>query len=547
MSRPAFRSITFSCAVFLLVLVLTGCNFPGASTAAPEPTEPPLPGPTEIIETPVPVVLDLCTLLTDEEVQEAVGAAVESSSDMGVANCTYTTVGGDVSLSVNVSAAQGIEAKTLNMVGVQLILLFAGDPSALESLNELNENAESMSVWEVVLATIQFQEDLGAEVSSVEELGAQARWIWNPGGYGTLMIVDDQTYLSFTMIGFEPEAGRQTAIDLEPLAKERLPVAFTVSTSGEFGGGFQFEMSDEEPTAEPTLPQPTPTPSGPPAVWVTNNTGGTISHIDPATNQVVNTIWLKKGLVDIVASHDYLFVANSDESSVVWIDPVTESVHMELPIDIGTHLKLDIDPSYLYVTGPRWGQLQIRDRTTGDLIEEFVYANCWDVAASEYGIWFPTGGEQESVVHLDPATRREVSQFTPGGGGVSYVKFYEGYYWLGIHGEPHKVLKVDPQTYELVAEFSVETSQYMSAMGVGESAVWVGFSEGMLIKIDPQSGQELQRVNITTNPVGIAAGYGSVWTTHIADHVVTRLDSETLQLITTIPVGQNPFGIALRH
>jgi YVTN family beta-propeller protein len=545
MPRSILQKIIFGCATFLLVLMLVGCNFPGAPIAAPEPTEPPPPSPTEIIETPTPVVLDLCTLLTDEEVQQAVGAAVESSSDMGVANCTYSAVGSDVPLSVGVSAAQGIEAKTLNMVGIQLILLFASDPSAFESLNELNENAESMSVWEVIEATIQFQDDLGAEVSPVEELGAQARWIWNPTGYGTLMIVEDQTYLSFTMTGFEPEAGRQTAIALAPLAKDRLPVAFTVSTSGEFGGGFQFEMSEEMPTVEVAFPQPTPIPSGPPAVWVTNNTGGTISHIDPATNQVVNTIWLKKGLVDIVASHDYLFVANSDESSVVWIDPVSETVSMEVPIDIGTHLKLDVDPSYLYVTGPRWGQVQIRDRITGDLIEEFVYTNCWDIAVSEYGIWFPTGAEQESVVHLDLTTRREVNQFTPGGGGVSYVKFYEGYYWLGIHGEPHKVLKVDPQTYELVAELSVETSQYMSALGVGEGAVWAGFSEGMLIKVDPESGQELQRVNITTNPVGIAAGYGSVWTTHIADHFVSRLDSETLQLIATITVGENPFGIAL--
>ena len=220
MIRPIFRSLYLPCTI--LLLLISGCNFPGVAAPTELPTEPPAPTATEILETPTPVVLDLCTLLTDEEAQQAMGAAVESSADMGVANCTYATIGTDLPQSVSVSSAQGMEAKTLNLVGVQLILAFAPDQSALGALTELVDNAENLSVWEIVKGTIDFQEDLGSQVSPVEELGSQALWVWNPAEYGTLMIVEGETYLSFNVFGFDGEEARRIAVSLAPIAQQAI-------------------------------------------------------------------------------------------------------------------------------------------------------------------------------------------------------------------------------------------------------------------------------------------------------------------------------------
>ncbi len=535
MSRPIYRFFYLACGFFLLLL--SGCNFPG--TAAP--TQPPAPSATEILETPTPVVLDLCTLLTNEEAQQALGATVESNSDMGVANCTYSAIGSDFPQSVNVSSAQGMEAKTLNLVGVQLILMFAPDQSALSALTELVDNAENLSVWEIVQGTIAFQEDLGSQVSPVEELGSQALWLWNPAEYGTLMIVEGETYLSFNVFGFDAEEAQRIAVDLAPIAQARIPSSFTVSTTGEFGGGFQFEMSTED-TAEP---QPTPFVSGPPAVWVASQTDGTLSHIDPSTNQVISVILLEKGLSNIVATYDTIYVTNHDLSIVYWIDPLTNSMLREVEIGAGTHLKIAADATYLYVAAPRSGRVQIRDRISGELVKELEVVGCWDAAASEYGLWVPAGSGQEAIAHIDPASLSEVQRVELGA-GISKIAFFEGYYWLGLHGdETKRVLKVNPQTYQVVAELAVETGETLYGMGAGEGAVWVAFYDGTILKIDPESGQEVQRAMIPTAPGGIAAGYGSVWVTHAGDHIVSRLDPETMQIIASIPVGQYPFGIAV--
>ena len=544
------RRIAFvSCMLLSTTLIssLSACNAPTAKEPVRGQVEVTPAKPSPVPEQPEEmVVLDLCTLLTEDEVGQVLGVTVTASDEMGFANCSYTSSDPSMPYSVSVSSAQGIEAKELNLVGIQLLLAFAADADALESMSQLVENAQAMSVWEVVEGVIQFQDDLGADVSPVADLGDQAWWIWTEmGAYGTLMWVEGETYLSFNMMGMEEPDAREFAIALAPPAKDRLPIAFTVSTSGEFGGGFQFEYSSEDSPSDPEVLTSDPEPVGPPAVWVTTSYGETVAHIDPATNSVVNTINLGKNLADIVAGLDFIFVANSDRSSLIWIDPINEIVVQEIPIESGTHLKLTLDEEYLYVGAPRWGSVEIRQRSNGDLVQQMVYANCWDLEVSEYGLWVMTGAEQELIADLELISFEEQGRFEPGG-AISYIKYYQGYYWLGVRDELHKVLKVDPQSYEIVAELTIDAGeQYMSAMGVGEGGIWVGFSEGMMVKVDPVSGQELVRIWGMENPVGIVGGYGSVWVTHVADDAVARLDPNTLGTIAVISVDQAPYGIAL--
>jgi hypothetical protein len=542
------RRIAVVATIFLFAIFIssiTACNAPTAEEPVRGQVEVTPPKPTPVPEEPEEmVVLDLCSLLSVEEVGQVLGVEVTASDEMGFANCSYTSADPTIPYSVSVSSAQGIEAKELNLVGVQLLLAFAADPDALDEITQLVENAADLTVWEVVEGVVNFQEGLGSVITPVTELGDQARWIWNPMvGYGTLMWVEGETYISFNMMGMEESTSRESAVELAPIAKERLPGAFTVSTSGEFGGGFHFEYSSEDEPSEVALPQEQL--SGPPAVWVTTDYGETVAHIDPETNMVVSTINLGKGLADIVAGLDYLFVANSDRSSLIWIDPIQETVVLEIPIESSTHLKLSLDAKYLYVGAPRWGSIEVRQRGTGDLVKQMVYANCWDIEVSEYGLWSITGAEQEIVVDIALDTWEESGRFEPGG-GVSYIKFYQGYYWLGIRDDLHKVLKVDPETYDIVGELAIDAGeQYMSALGVGENGVWVGFSEGMLVKVDPASVTEVARVWGLENPVGIVGGYGSVWVTHIADDAVARLDPISMGTIAVISVDQTPYGISL--
>jgi hypothetical protein len=541
------KACILSLIILSSVLGLSACNAPTEGEPVRGQIEVIPAQPTAMPDTPeVRVVLDLCSLLTEDEVAEEIGVPVTASADMGIANCTYTSTDTGSPYSVSVSSAQGIEAKELNLVGVQLLLAFASDQAALNSINQLVEQAETLSVWEVVDGVIQFQEDLGMEVKALESLGERARWIWNAmGGYGTLMWVQGETYLSLSIMGIDPGDAEVFALALAQLAAPRLPKAFTVSTTGEFGGGFTFEYSSEPEPAQTTKLEGEMTRTGPPAVWVTTSYGGTIAYIDPQSNSLASSISVGKGLHDIVAGLDYIFVSNGDTSSLLWVDPVFQSVINEIPIESGSHLKLSLDDEYLYIGAPRWGAVEVRRRNTGELIERMTYANCWDVEVSQHGLWLINGPEQEYIVDLNLGSWDEDLVFEPGG-SISYIKYYRGYYWLGVKQDVHKILKVDPVSHEIVAELAIDAGeQYMSAMGVGESGVWVGFSEGMLVKIDPESMMERLRVWGMENPVWIIGGYGGVWVSYIAEDAVARLDPETLDPVAIISVDQAPYAIAL--
>jgi hypothetical protein len=125
-----------------LVFSLTACNAPTADEAVRGQVEVTPAKPTPVPEEPEEmVVLDLCSLLSEEEVGQVLGVEVTASDEMGFANCSYTSTDSSIPYSVSVSSAQGIEAKELNLVGVQLLLAFAADADALEPINQLVENS----------------------------------------------------------------------------------------------------------------------------------------------------------------------------------------------------------------------------------------------------------------------------------------------------------------------------------------------------------------------------------------------------------------------
>ena len=66
--------------------------------------------------------------------------------------------------------------------------------------------------------------------------------------------------------------------------------------------------------------------ASPEAVWVTNYGDGTVSRIDPGTNQVTATISVGGNPVGVVAGFGSIWVANELDGKVARIDPVTNQV-----------------------------------------------------------------------------------------------------------------------------------------------------------------------------------------------------------------------------
>jgi YVTN family beta-propeller protein len=103
---------------------------------------------------------------------------------------------------------------------------------------------------------------------------------------------------------------------------------------------------------------------------------------------------------------------------------------------------------------------------------------------------------------------------------------------------------VDAESREIVGEAPGIASPQRVASG--EGAIWVTSpgGGGTVIRLDPQSHDITDTIEVGNGPVGIAVGAGAVWVANTLDGTVSRIDAATHREVDTIPVGNTPTGVA---
>jgi len=248
-------------AILGLLLGSIACGLQDRSTDTPPIADTPSPEP----QAASPVNLDLCTLLTATEVSDALGEAVEVQPGLQTGACSYATTRSAQPKSVGVSAAQGSQARDLVQMSASLGLLFGGNADSQRIAEDLQANAASMSLQEVVEKANTLVVPLGYAYSPAGTQDLPAIWGWNPMGAGSLQRVDGETYLAVSVVGLDEPAARSLTTTLLALAGERLPAAFTIELAESLRVEFTVQAPTLAPEPTPTLvppalaPEPTPT------------------------------------------------------------------------------------------------------------------------------------------------------------------------------------------------------------------------------------------------------------------------------------------------
>ena len=83
-------------------------------------------------------------------------------------------------------------------------------------------------------------------------------------------------------------------------------------------------------------------------------------------------------------------------------------------------------------------------------------------------------------------------------------------------------------------------------VAAGEGSIWVTSSSGggSVVRLDPESHDVTDTIEVGNGPVGIAVGAGAVWVANSLDGTVSRIDPATGEVVDTIPVGNTPTGVA---
>ena len=150
------------------------------------------------------------------------------------------------------------------------------------------------------------------------------------------------------------------------------------------------------------------------------------------------------------------------------------------------------------------------------------------------------------LYRVDPEDGEVVNEILEGGLSFPYgVAVGYDKVWVSC---ARGLIEVNPATIEQrwVVRLEAEGSQFGVDLAVGGGAVWLGGSDGRLIRIDPTT--ERSRTRTSLDPIdAIAFGHGSVWTVDTFDGSVTRYDPDTLEPLATIEIAERGRHPGLRR
>jgi len=133
------------------------------------------------------------------------------------------------------------------------------------------------------------------------------------------------------------------------------------------------------------------------------------------------------------------------------------------------------------------------------------------------------------LYHVDPRANEVRTVITLISGASFGINLAEGHdvIWVGYSGG---LIEVNPATEEqrLVERVPPADAQFSSDVTVGGGFVWLGLTQGKLLRYDPSSGRG-RWIELSGAIDAIAFGHGSVWTGDIVEGTVSRLDAGTLR------------------
>ena len=303
-----------------------------------------------------------------------------------------------------------------------------------------------------------------------------------------------------------------------------------LAASGVIGGG-----DDPEPRVTVT-PTPTVEATVPPESTVTQGT------TEP---KVVASVKVGKGPDGVAVSGGKVFVANQQGGTLTVIDPETDEAVGE-PLDAGTRPDGIVAGKGVVWLASAGSDAVQRFQVNGEVVPTAkvpVGNRPEAISLGKQLVWVANLNDN-SVNRIDRASPAIVG--TPIGVGSKPAGIFVGrrFVWVTNSGDD-TVTRIDPSTAQVVGD---PISVGVKPRGVIETAeaAWIANAgDGTVTRLDRKTGEELGTTKVGRDPRQLAFSQGFVWVTNNDDNTVTRLDPKTGRIVgNAIAVGSKPIGIA---
>jgi virginiamycin B lyase len=205
------------------------------------------------------------------------------------------------------------------------------------------------------------------------------------------------------------------------------------------------------------------------AVWTGGDRRGVarVVRIDPRTNRVVvATVPVGAQPSGLAVAKDAVWVASVVDGTITRIDPQSNQVTAVIHTG-GRPVHLAADDRAVWVAYPQDNQVRRIDPTTNRVVATLRVLQPQDVALGFGSVWVPSG-RSGVVVRIDPQTDTATSSIHLAG-KPSTIAVGAGAVWVK-HSDPSGVQRIDPQTNTVTATVPVASGLY--GLAVDDHWLW---------------------------------------------------------------------------
>jgi len=296
-------------------------------------------------------------------------------------------------------------------------------------------------------------------------------------------------------------------------------------------------------------------------VYVTSDSGGTVSVIDSGTNSVINTITVGRFPRGIVVSPDnarvyvsnFTYCCSVGPGTISVIDTSTYNVVATIPVGNNpTGMAITPDGTRLYVSEAFGGEISVIDTSSNTIINSISVQNPDQMIMTADGSRLYVSGNNgivvidtasNTVIHTIPVSNLQGHPVVSPDGSRLYVS--------------NTTLTVyDTNTYSIL--FTIPTDSPVENILINNSGtrIYAGSGQGpssVLLVIDTTTNTQLTSIPLGTNfglPAILpddSAVYvplnGSIFEPN--SNTVSVIDTASNTVVRSIVVGLNPFAIAI--
>ncbi len=310
-------------------------------------------------------------------------------------------------------------------------------------------------------------------------------------------------------------------------------------------------------------------------VFVSNETSGTVSEINPVLNRVVSTISLGKRprglqvspnakLLVVALSGSPLVPPGVDPATLPSPDKVADGIAI---IEISSRrvleilhgvsdpeqMALDANGARLFVASEDTGKLVVLDVNSGTVVSQIPVGDEPEgVAVSPDGQWAAVTSESDNLVTLVKTNNLTVVRSLRVGRRPRGLAFAPDSSFVYVTNEADGTVGViQLSSLSVVATIAIPFPGTLP-MGIvvtkdGKKLYVTTGRGGRVVEIDAVMRRTMRSVAISGRPWGIALTPDGkiLYTANGPTHDVSVIDTATFAEIVRIPVGQRPWGVAV--